>query len=295
MAGMTLLCAGTAALLVLSFLSIWVQKKRMRALTERIERFLSNETEPLPFSVKEDAFAGLENSVSDLTNRLVYLKARAATDQQDMNRLLLDISHQLKTPLASLRLFCEMDAAKHQQQELCQIDHMEKLIYALLRLERLCAGGYRFHFDAADTRAMAEEALHALRPLYPHKRFTVTGTAALHCDQHWLTEAIHNLLKNACEHTKDDGHVAFKTECTDNAVFLTVQDDGGGVDREDLPHLFERFYRSKNAAGEGTGIGLAMVREIVRRHHGSLTCENHGGGLKIVICIPLYEKQLIDR
>ena len=81
-------------------------------------------------------------------------------------------------------------------------------------------------------------------------------------------------------------------ERTEAAFFCTIEDDGGGVSPAELPRLFERFYRSENQKGNGVGIGLAIVKEIVIRHHGTITAENGERGLRMTISMPMLDRNL---
>ena len=103
-----------------------------------------------------------------------------------------------------------------------------------------------------------------------------------------------NLLKNACEHTGEDGVIRVKLERTDAAFFCTVEDNGGGVSPEELPKLFQRFYRAEHQSKNGAGIGLAIVKEIVQRHHGVITAENGRDGLKMSISMPMLDRNLTN-
>ena len=154
-------------------------------------------------------------------------------------------------------------------EELGQIERMEKLIGSLLRLEKLCADGYEFTFAEQSVRPLIENAWDSLHALWPGKHLEIEGDAALRCDGKWLGEAFQNLLKNACEHTAADGCIWVK------------------VREKDLPHLFERFYRSEDQAQSGSGLGLAIVKEIVYRHHGHINAENTSNGLRINVEIPI--------
>lgn len=276
-------------------LAAWLGMRRLRRkkLTKQIEAFLSGEEKALPVSVREDAEAPLHNAVAELENMLLVTREAQNQECRRTGDLMADISHQLKTPLASLRLFCEMDNGAHIDDEIMLIEKMERLVYALLRLERLCADGYAFDFAEHDLSAMIQDAWQPLAPQYADKRLTISGNAYLRCDEKWLGEAFHNILKNACEHTADDGHISAVIESTENACFITFEDDGGGASEKDLPHLFERFYRAEGSKAEGSGIGLSMAREIVRRHQGTISAENAAKGLRIVVCIPLLQNMLV--
>ncbi len=264
-----------------------LQRRRIRKLAQQMEDFLTSDAAPLAFSVREDALAPLHNAAAELENRLLLAREHHMEECRRTSTLTADISHQLKTPLASLRLFCEMDGGAHMADMLSQIERMERLICSLLRLERLCADGHAFTFAEHDVAAIVHENWRSLEKLYPNRQLSIQGSAVIRCDEKWLGEAMLNLLKNACEHTSEGGHICAFMERTTASFFLTLEDDGGGVAANDLPHLFERFYRAEGKEPTGAGIGLAIVQEIIRRHHGDVRAENTGKGLKMLINLPI--------
>ena len=262
-------------------------KKRLEKLAEQMEDYLAGREKPLAYSLKEDALAPVENAAAEMENRIETEKERYCREAQRASDLTADISHQLKTPLASLRLFVEMDESPHMPQEISQIERMETLIGSLLRLEKLCADGYEFSFAEHAIRPLIENVWSRLLPLWPEKRLILTGDAVIRCDEKWLSEAFLNLLKNACEHTAANGKITVHMEQTDRAFFCAIEDNGGGVSEKDLPHLFERFYRAEGEKQTGAGLGLAIVKEIIYRHHGHVTAENTKEGLRFSISIPV--------
>ena len=264
-----------------------MQKKRIAMLAEQMEDYLTGCGKPLSYSLKEDAVAPLENAVAEMENRIEVEKERYRQEACRTSDLTADISHQLKTPLASLRLFVEMDESPHMEQEISQIERMETLIGSLLRLEKLCADGYEFTFSEHDVRPLIENVWSRLVPLWPEKQILIEGEAVIRCDEKWLSEAFLNLLKNACEHTAANGTITIILEQTDRVFFCTVEDNGGGVPEKDLPHLFDRFYRAEGQKQNGAGLGLAIVKEIIYRHHGHIAAENTKHGLKFSISIPV--------
>ena len=288
MGGLTVACLATAAC-AMAFAVLYIaQRIRIRRLAERLEDFLTRGGEALPFSVREDAMAPLANAAAELTGRLLLERQRRAEECRRTSGLTADISHQLKTPLASLRLFCELDGGDHLAEDTEQIDRMEKLIYSLLRLERLCADGYEFHFGWHQAEDVARSAWESVAPLFPACRMVLTGTARVRCDEKWLGEAFSNLMKNACQHMRGGGVVRVELEQTESSFFCALTDEGGGVEPRDLPRLFDRFYRPKGQEeGTGTGIGLAIVKEIIYRHHGSIYAENAEKGLRMRLTLPL--------
>ena len=281
-----IICILLAALLVVT-LAYVIMRFRLRRLTRQAEDFLTVGGQPLAFSVREDALAPVHNAVAELENRVLLSKELQAEECRRTSDLTADISHQLKTPLAALKLYCELDDGAHLEDELAQIERMEKLIYALLRLERLCADGYSFNFAEHDIGEIIREAWSGVSAAWPDRKLSVEGNAIIRCDEKWMGEVFGNLFKNACEHTANDGMIWVFMETTNSAFYCTVEDDGGGVDPKELPHLFERFYRAASRETKGSGLGLAIVREIVERHHGSVHAENTQNGLRIGISIPL--------
>ncbi len=269
------------------------QRKRLAALAEQMEDYLAGRGRPLSFSLREDALAPVENAAAEMASRIETEKERYRQEARRTSCLTADISHQLKTPLSSLRLFVEMDESLHMAQEIGQIERMETLIGSLLRLEKLCADGYEFTLAEHAVRPLIENVWGQLRPLWPEKRLAVEGGGAIRCDEKWLSEAFLNLLKNAGEHTATDGKITVRMEQTDRAFYCTVEDNGGGVSANDLPRLFERFYRAEGQKQSGAGLGLAIVKEIIDRHHGHISAENGKEGLKFTISIPLLSLHLL--
>lgn len=268
--------------------------RRIRKLAELVDGYNSGTAEMLDVALREDPLARLQNGIGDLQQALARAAQLNAEECSRTSRLTADISHQLKTPLTTLRLYAELDNAPHMEASLEQIQRLEDLIQALLRLERLCADGYAFNFAPADAENIILEQWQSLQAIWPGKRLIMEGSAHIRCDGNWLGEAFLNLLKNACEHTPDNGVIRVRLERTEAAFFCVIEDDGGGVAPEELPMLFRRFYRAEHQSKSGAGIGLAIVKEIVQRHHGSITAENGQRGLKMTISMPMLDRNLTN-
>ena len=290
MGGLIILFIICAGLLIRNLLL----NRRIRKLAEKVDDFNSGSGEMLDVALEEDNLAQLHNGIADTQQALARAKQLNTEECHRTSQLTADISHQLKTPLTTLRLYTELDDAPHAAQCLDQIQRMEDLIGALLRLERLCADGYAFHFGTSDVENIIREQWQGLQAIWPDKKLVLEGAARIRCDVNWLGEAFLNLLKNACEHTVDDGVIRVKLERTDAAFFCTVEDNGGGVSTEELPKLFQRFYRAEHQSKNGAGIGLAIVKEIIQRHHGVITAENGRDGLKMSISMPMLDRNLTN-
>ena len=283
---------GGLIVLFLLFLLLrdWRRERRIRRLAQQIEDHLSGNSPMLDVALEEDYLARLQNAVCDTQQALARQRELYAQECTRTSNLTADISHQLKTPLTTLRLYTELDDAPHTGECLAQIQRMEDLIGALLRLERLCADGYAFTFGTADAEDIIRDQWQSIAPLFPGKSLTISGSAAIRCDEKWLGEAFLNMLKNSCEHCDSSIHVTL--ERTEAAFFCSIEDDGGGVSPAELPRLFDRFYRSENQKGTGVGIGLSIAKEIVIRHHGTITAENGERGLRMTISMPMLDRNL---
>lgn len=288
MGGLTVFLGGAALVLLL----LLVRRERLlRRLSRQAEAFLDGGERPLDCALSDGTDARLQNALGRLENALLLSREQTKLEAKRSADLLTDISHQLKTPLAALQLFVELDSGPHMDAEQAQLERMQTLIANLLRLERLCADGYAFHFENHDLGELAQNCWQPLQNLYPGKQFCLTGAAQLRCDEVWMGEALTNLLKNACEHTGREGRISLALSQTSREVCLRLWDNGGGVSPGALPKLFDRFYHGEHP-GHGAGIGLSIVREIVWRHHGSIHAENIPGGLQFTLYFPKLEARL---
>ena len=292
-AGIAVLLTGAASLALCIIGARW-QKKKIEALHGQLIDFLEGR-EPSPrFSVNDDDFALFENAIVELESRLLLEQEKTQRESQKNADFIADVSHQLKTPLAALKLYCEMGQAQNPgkdiSRQLALIERMENLIYSLLRLEKLRADAYEMRFADHGLSALARQVWAELQPLYPEKRFQLTGSANLRCDGYWIGEALRNILKNSCEHTPPSGRIRVSLETTQSSITVTVEDSGGGIPEEELPGLFRRFYRSSRVRRDGgAGLGLAIARTIVEKHHGLVSAENTARGLQISLCFPRLE------
>lgn len=270
-------------------------KKRIRMLTERIDLFLKDGT-LTELATDEGDFSHLQNSICDLEAALVHAREYTKREAKSNTEFISDISHQLKTPLAGLRLYCEMQHStapdSHTEKELALIGKMEKLIFNILRLEKLRSDTYSMHFAEVQLTDIFAELQADFSALYAQKMITVTGEAVLRCDKAWLREAFGNVIKNACEHTPEDGKIDIIIEKAEKSLLVVIQDNGGGVANEELPMLFRRFHRSEGASPDSAGIGLAITKAIVEKHHGTVTAENCGAGLCVSMCFPVIDANL---
>lgn len=292
-----LICAAIILLIIaVVFVALNIIKnKQINKLKESIEDFIEN-GEKTGYSTADSDFARLQNSVAELENLLLLEKSNSESQAKNNADFVADISHQLKTPLAGLRLYCEMEQGlsptPYTEKELQLIAKMESLVFNLLRLEKIKSDAYAMEFIEHKLDEVIGEIVGSFKPLFPEKEFILNGTANLRCDKEWIIEAIGNIIKNACEHTKPDGKITVFVTRHESSVNLTIEDNGGGVPKEQIPLLFNRFYRADNAPPESAGIGLAISKAIFEKHHATVTAENGKEGLKITACFPVINANL---
>ncbi len=292
------LCILSAVLLVCLIAVAFLynkNKKEILKLSGKIDSFLHS-GERINISTKDNTLASLQNSICDLENKLILEKENTRSQAKKHADFIADVSHQLKTPLAGLKLYCEMDKAQntssYSEKELQLIEKMESLIKSLLRLEKLRSDTYTMIFSEQKAENILGELKGEFEHLFPEKEFVFSGNAVFRCDKEWLSEALGNIIKNAGEHTPQNGKISVTAEDGDKSVLFTIQDNGTGIDEKDLPKLFDRFYKAENSSADSAGIGMSIAKAVVEKHHGTIFAENTETGLRVVICLPKFDGEI---
>lgn len=266
--------------------------RQMEELSQCIDQALYGRDGALLSACQEGELAILQTQLRKL---LVKLRQNSVRDQEDKAFLrdsIADISHQLRTPMTSLNLIAAMlpevgvDSVRQreQQQQLNQLlQRIDWLVDALLNLAKIDAGTAYFRRNTLDAAQVLRQAAKPLEIALEIREITlqVTGSGSYTGDGAWSAEALGNILKNCMEHVPQGGKILVEISQTPLYTQLCLQDTGPGFAPDDLPHLFERFYKGHNAAANSFGIGLALAQRIISAQNGTIRAQNapEGGAL----------------
>lgn len=273
--------------------------KSIARISEQIDLILHNADRIYVSEEKEGELSILQSEITKMTLRIREQNNSLKREKEHLADSLADIAYQLRTPLTSMNLILSLladtpdekerrDFLRESEEMLMQMDW---LITSLLKLSRLDAGVIVFNKEQIDVKNLIHTSVHpflismdihniTLKTNIPEGA-TVTG------DSNWLSEAIKNIVKNSIENAGDNGLIEIACEDTPLFTEITVHDSGKGFEREDLPRLFNRFYRGKNSDAAGYGIGLALCKTIIMRQNGIISAKNHPkGGAVFMIRFP---------
>ncbi len=261
-----------------------MEAKRIQALIDYLEQVNIGKAAVLS-STGEDDFSKLEDEIYKTVTFLYQTKDAAVQAKNDFAENLSNIAHQIKTPITAISLVVQTMQKEHSekktehiQRQLLRLTHLEE---ALLVLSRLDAGTLCFQKEEIDVFTILVLAADNLQGLFAESGTSIDipelGGMAITVDLDWTMEAVINLMKNCMEHDKGGTiHCSYGQ----NPLYteILIWDEGKGFCKEDIPHLFERFYRGKNACEGGIGIGLSLSKEIIERQNGTIRAKNMPDG-----------------
>ena len=234
--------------------------------------------------IKDNTEGELSILKNNLYKVIVLLRSKNELLEKDKIYLadsLADISHQLKTPLTSLMVMVDLlknEKNIDKQKEFIsiieiQISKIKWLVENLLKLSKLDAGTIKFKKEKIDVLSVITKSLSPFLVQMEMKNISLETTIndfSLTGDLNWTSEAVENIIKNCIEHTDDNGKLNIETGVTNIYSYIKITDNGCGIKKKDLPHIFERFYQGENSSKESVGIGLALAKTIVENQGGSI-------------------------
>lgn len=266
-------------------------------LTDRIDMILNSDEFVTLNDNKEGEFAILESEIRKMSNKIregAYLLQKEKIYLTDS---IADISHQLRTPLTTINLIMsflqksqitDIERMKYVAEVNSHLKRIDWLISSLLKISKLDAGTVAMKNEKVYVSYVVGKAAESIMiPLEIRNQvfdYISTGNETFLGDQNWAIEAVSNIIKNCMEHTPENGHILVKA--TENILYtkIIIEDTGPGISKEDLPHIFERFYKGKNSANSSVGIGLALSRMIIQNQNGTVKVENRKeGGSRFII------------
>ena len=279
-------------------LYVW-HRKRLRREVRQLQQYfdqLNRGSYDLgPGQTSEGDLSMLQSDIFKVTQLLRTAAEHEKEKNEELSRWLADISHQLKTPIASIRINLDnmlddpempVELRKDFMKECSmQLEWISSLVQTLLKLARIDAGTVELKKEEMDLLEVAREAQRKLGILAEiagvdvvwedEPRGEVIDPADIPAvpmtgDPAWQLEAVSNILKNCIEHSGSGSRVYLSMRDTTVFKELTIRDTGDGIPEEDLPHIFERFYRAKNARKESVGIGLSLASSIVEAGGGKI-------------------------
>lgn len=263
-----------------------------KIIYKRLEKLIIGAQNILEYNFDIGIYENAEGTFAKLAhafnNMRIIMKNNLGAVQKEKQFLvdtLSDISHQLKTPIASLIIYndilLERKLDEEKRKEFLkssgnQLNRIEWLVKSLLKLAKLDAGVIKFEKEDYDINKTVEEAVETLAVKAKQEGINLifknrNSEIIMKHDPNWLSECFINIIKNALEHTDNGGSVTVFTERTPVCVRVIVQDSGEGISKEDIPNIFKRFYKGKRSKNtESVGIGLALSKSIVEGHEGMI-------------------------
>lgn len=266
--------------LITIFGGLFIAKRSMRPIDDIVKLTKTIDSDDLSHRI-----TGIdsEDEVGELASNFNNMLATLENSFEKEKRFTSDASHELRTPVSVIMANTESlmadshDAAadKPLSTILMETRRMETIISQLLTLTRGGEGKYQVNKENADLKTMVDAILDQLKPEADLKSIKLENhincELPVKIDQTLITQMFLNLVENGIKHGKAGGYVAVDARYRDGSVFISVKDNGNGISEEDLPHIFERFYRSDKVRDRsGTGLGLSIVKWIVDEHEGTI-------------------------
>lgn len=279
--------------IMLFYIVSFTRYRKMAELSYLLDKVLHGEDAFLISSEREGELSLLENEIQKMLIALREKNELLKKERAFLSDSMADISHQLRTPLTSINIILTLLQAetlpRERRFELVSdlsrlIKRIDDLVTNLLKLSKIDAGTVIFEKKRIRVSELIKQSFLPLEVAFDirEQRLVVkTEEESFIGDISWTAEAIGNILKNCSEHAGQGGAVTVTARETPMFTEIVIKDNGKGFFEEDIPFLFERFYRGKNSSEDSYGIGLSLSKAIITGQNGSIKAENskEGGAL----------------
>lgn len=270
---------------------VLIQEKELKEINEYIKE-VNNKNYSLKIEDNKDG--ELSRLRNELYKTTVILREAAENSEEEKEKLsiaIADISHQLKTPLTSIRIMLDNisdnpDMPQEIREDFIQdiskqVEHMSSLVISLLKIAKFDAGTIKMENEEIDAKKLIDSVINNLAILIEIKEIEVITKidekAIFIADYKWQQEALTNILKNAIEHSQSKSNIYIIVENTSIFLKIKIKDEGQGIEQKDLKHIFERFYRAKNCNEDSIGIGLSLAKTIIEQNNGYIKATSEVG------------------
>lgn len=272
--------------------------KKLKKITEYIEEINKKNYKLDIDSNTEDELSILQNEVYKITILLKEQAENSLNDKISLKNSISDISHQLKTPLTSITILLDniignpdmnIDTRNEFISDIRrEIININFLVQALLKLSKFDANAVEFTQKEVKISKIIDSAIKNVMPLCDLQKVEikveVNENDTMVCDEKWQIEAISNILKNSVEYSNSGDTILVRANKYKLYTQIDIKDNGKGITKEDIPHIFERFYKGKNSSKNSIGIGLALSKTIIDKNGGNIAVESKvGEGTRFVI------------
>ena len=287
--------------LIVAFIIIRRKEKHDAEIDELIIQLNKINNGDYELKIEENTEGELSKLRNELYKTTILLKEAAINSEKEKNNLsnsIADISHQLKTPITSIRIMLDnieenpnMDDSTREEfiEEISkQVNWISSLVISLLKLAKFDAGAIVMRDEKINLNKLIDNVLDNIAILIDVKNINVKkkidSDIYINADYNWQLEALTNIIKNAIEHSKQGSTIYINVE--NNLVFtrLRIKDDGEGINKKDIKHIFERFYKGEGSAESSIGIGLSLAKTIIEKENGTIKVQSEKGrGTEFII------------
>lgn len=260
------------------------KSKKIKEITKMISKINNRQFDIDINDFNEGELSILKNEISKTTTMLRQVADNSVKDKLNLKDSLGDISHQLKTPLTSITIMIDNILDNPDMNEKTrkkflinikrEILNINFLVMSLLKLSKFDANVVKFNKESVYLKDIIIESIKNVSMIKELKNITIKVSGddniKLLCDFKWQVESITNILKNSIEHTSEYGTV--EVNYSENKLYtrILIKDNGKGINSDDLPHIFDRFYKGKNGSDDSFGIGLSLSKTIIEKEGGSI-------------------------